>query len=296
MNCANHPDTPVVAYCQFCGKPLCVQCAHKINNIVGCESCFAARIGATTGAGPIPPGTQPPQSGCCMQPWLAFCLGWIPGVGAMYNGQFAKALIHVLVFAFLVSLSDQHGFLGILVASWVFYQVFDAYQTAIARRDGLPLPNPLGLNDAAQWFGIKSSAPYSAAGPYPANPVPPAPGTVAPDPTANPMGSSSGFASSAPGATPFTQPYGQPFSPPNAAPFTGYTPPVPPDQADIPDLRRGIPTGAIVLVVIGVAFLLGNMGIFSAFWLDKSWPLLLIGFGIWLLIQRSQNPPPGGVR
>lgn len=224
-----------------------------------------------------------------MQPWIAFWLGWIPGVGAMYNGQFAKALVHVLVFAVLASLSDQHGFFGILVASWVFYQVFDAYQTAIARRDGLPLPNPLGLNDAGQWFGIKNSAPYAGVNPFPPNPAPPTSGAAAPDPTANPMGSSSAFGSSAPSAAPFTQPFASPYVSP-------LMPPVPPDQVDYPELRRGIPTGAVVLIILGVAFLLGNMGIFSDYWLKRSWPLLLIGIGVWLVIQRSQNPPPGGVR
>ena len=110
MNCANHPDIPVAAYCQFCGKPLCDQCVHKIDNIVGCEPCLAARIGASSpaagtsvGAGAplpqnpenpgyqyvpnasMPPGSVPPSWGT--KPWLAFLLGWIPGVGAMYNGQ-----------------------------------------------------------------------------------------------------------------------------------------------------------------------------------------------------------------
>ena len=30
---------------------------------------------------------------------------------------------------------------------WVFYQAFEAYHTAKARRDGLPLPDPFGLNN-----------------------------------------------------------------------------------------------------------------------------------------------------
>ncbi len=136
MNCANHPEIPVVAYCQFCGKPLCEQCVHKVNNIVSCEPCLAARIGAapagnvgggarfvqtpdgihvsdgkgneyTAGPGyqyissaPGAAGNVPPSWGT--NPWVAFALGWIPGVGAMYNGQFAKALAHVVIFALLV--------------------------------------------------------------------------------------------------------------------------------------------------------------------------------------------------
>ena len=183
MNCANHPETPVDSYCQFCGKPLCAQCAHKINNIVSCEPCLAARVQAAAGAaygapvhdatgypytGPLPSGNVPPSWGT--EPWIAFILGWIPGVGAMYNGQFAKALAHVVIFVLLVDFAHYNGVLGLMVAAWIFYQVFDAYQTAIARRDGLPLPNPLGLNDVAHWFGARTTAAGNPWGRYPGNP------------------------------------------------------------------------------------------------------------------------------
>ena len=40
-------------------------------------------------------------------PGVAFVLGLIPGVGAMYNGQLFKGLIHVVVFAILVSLTEN---------------------------------------------------------------------------------------------------------------------------------------------------------------------------------------------
>jgi TM2 domain-containing membrane protein YozV len=285
MNCANHPDRPATAYCQFCGKPLCGDCARTIHNIVGCEDCIAVRLGATPAAGnyTVPfgdgqnfqyaaSGSIPPQpSPGAANPWLAFALGWIPGVGAMYNGQFVKGLVHVLVFAVLVALSDTYGLFGVIIAGWVFYQVFDAYQTAIARRDGLPLPNPLGLNDIGQWFtgqhGDAFSAQTGATPVPPANPVPP------------------------PSATPFMVPP----SPPSAG-FTAPTPsmpPVPPGQYDLPEVRSGVPTGAVVLIGLGILFLLGNLGILNHYWLDRSWPLVLIAIGVWLLVRRSQSPPGG---
>jgi hypothetical protein len=46
-----------------------------------------------------------------------------------------------------------------------------------------------------------------------------------------------------------------------------------------------VPTGAIVLIAIGVLFLLGNMGIIH-FWMDRLWPLILIAIGGWLLVSR----------
>jgi TM2 domain-containing membrane protein YozV len=166
MNCAFHPDVPSSAFCQYCGKPLCKDCIRNVGGSIYCEACLAERLrGAGGGVPAAPVFTGTPH------PMLAALLGFIPGVGAMYNGQYAKAIAHVLIFAVLASLSDHaSGVFGILVAAWVFYQVFDAYQTALARRDGLPLPNPFGLNDIAQRLGIH---PHPGMPPVP--PVPPVP-------------------------------------------------------------------------------------------------------------------------
>jgi TM2 domain-containing membrane protein YozV len=92
-------------------------------------------------------------------PLLAGLLGFIPGVGAMYNGQFAKGLAHIAVFAVFTSLADHvNGMFGLFVAGWVFYMAFEAYQTAVARRNGSPLPDPFGLNNIGERFGFHASA------------------------------------------------------------------------------------------------------------------------------------------
>ena len=44
-------------------------------------------------------------------------LGLIPGVGAMYNGQFIKGLIHVVIFAVLVSAAHLYGIFGLFIAA-----------------------------------------------------------------------------------------------------------------------------------------------------------------------------------
>jgi len=41
-----------------------------------------------------------------VSPGLAFFLGWIPGVGAIYNGQYAKGLVHAVLWGVLVSLTN----------------------------------------------------------------------------------------------------------------------------------------------------------------------------------------------
>ena len=121
---------------------------RSVGGVIYCEPCLAARLSS---ARPAP--CRAGLTGLHAHPVLAGLLGFIPGVGAMYNGQFVKALAHVLIFAVFVSLSDKSFVFGLLVAAWIFYQVFDAAQTAKARRDGLPLPNPFGLNDLGTGWG-----------------------------------------------------------------------------------------------------------------------------------------------
>ncbi len=152
MNCINHPDVAAAAYCQNCGKPLCTGCMRSVGGVIYCEPCLAARLSSPPQGGNAYPDAT--LTALHAHPVLAGLLGFIPGVGAMYNGQYIKALAHVLIFAVFVSLSDKSFVFGLLLAAWIFYQVFDAAQTAKARRDGLPLPNPFGLNDLGTKLGM----------------------------------------------------------------------------------------------------------------------------------------------
>jgi TM2 domain-containing membrane protein YozV len=141
MDCVNHSDINATAYCQSCGKPLCAGC---VRNAAGgqilCEPCLTAWQSYQQPFIPPPVLSGP-------NPSAAAVLGLIPGVGAMYNGQFLKGFLHVAVFAVLVSMTNYYGVFGLFIAAWIFYQCFDAYQTARALRDGLPPPDPLGLNE-----------------------------------------------------------------------------------------------------------------------------------------------------
>ena len=150
MNCALHTEQPAVAFCRSCGKALCESCERDVQGTVFCEPCLAERVHGTTapGAGVPPAGFRPVAPPEEASPGLAFGLGFIPGVGAFYNGQVMKGFVHVIVLATLIWLSD-HGlgaFAGLMIMAWFFYMVYDAYTTAKARRFGMPLPDPLGLN------------------------------------------------------------------------------------------------------------------------------------------------------
>lgn len=294
MNCANHPDRERTAFCQNCGKPLCQECTRIVGSAVYCEPCLVARL---SGAGPntsgytstptsagyppegtIPPPPPPPDE---PNPGLAALLGFIPGVGAMYNGQYAKGIVHLIVFAVLVSLAGQNGIFGLFIAGWVFYQVIEAHHTARARRDGTPLPNPFGLNDLGERLGFGKSWPSGAASPY--GPVSTATTSTAPTGTA------------APPVPPASSAY-QSYPPPVwGAPSESFVPPVPPYPGVMPTdnpyaSRSRFPTGAIWLIVLGAIFLIGN----SVHGYPLHWfvPLLLIGFGVWLFVHKMTETGP----
>lgn len=80
---------------------------------------------------------------------MAFILGFFPGLGAVYNGEYNKALIHIVVFAaIIVGLSSDINAgaataLGLLLAGFIFYMAFDAMRTAKAKQLGQASVDPL---------------------------------------------------------------------------------------------------------------------------------------------------------
>ncbi len=149
MNCANHVDTPATAYCRTCGKPVCAICARDVRGVIYCEDCLASQVSGT-----MPPPAQPGvvAEGATTttggSPGLAALLGFIPGVGAMYNGEYAKGFIHVLIFATLIwAANNISPLFGLAIAAFVLYMPIEAYQTAKAHQMGLPGPDPFGFNN-----------------------------------------------------------------------------------------------------------------------------------------------------
>jgi hypothetical protein len=166
-----------VAFCQDCGKALTPETMRAVGTGVFCEPCLAVRMGAPAGV--------PYNAGAAVHapsPGAAALLGLIPGVGAMYNGQYAKGFVHLAIFAVLASMSDHvNGVFGIFVFAWVCYMAIEAYHTAKARRDGLPLPNPFGFNEIGERMGFGKNWPYTNTGA-----VPPAGYAATPPPYAPP--------------------------------------------------------------------------------------------------------------
>jgi hypothetical protein len=165
MNCQNHPESPATAYCRTCGMPVCEECHRDAFGTVYCAEhapapvsgqaspipgyapppgyvppVYAAAPGPPpppTGFAPPPPGYPPPfRAQSTVSPALAFFLGMIPGVGAIYNGQYAKGLVHAIVWGLLMSIANSRAANGLepifvmLVIAWWAYMAFEAHRTA----------------------------------------------------------------------------------------------------------------------------------------------------------------------
>jgi TM2 domain-containing membrane protein YozV len=159
MNCANHPEIEKVAFCRTCGKPLCANCTRSVHGVIYCESCLAARLEG------VQPNVAPPAAGFVPaapavvpvpvggpNPALAGVLaGFFPfGVGAVYTGQYAKGLAHLVIFTLLIlgasSGSEAMGTVfGLGIAGFYFYQIIDSVRSARALQLGLQPPDPFGL-------------------------------------------------------------------------------------------------------------------------------------------------------
>jgi TM2 domain-containing membrane protein YozV len=165
MKCAIHTDVDATGYCRNCGKPMCTVCVRPVRDVLYCEDCLASVMGipapaapsgafppdAVSGQVPTPVPLVPRASaGAGPNPALAFFLGFLPGLGAFYNEQYGKGVIHLSIFLFLFILGVDGALSGgaeaalwiCIAALWV-YMPIDAYRTAKAKAAGQVLDDPL---------------------------------------------------------------------------------------------------------------------------------------------------------
>ncbi|MBI1749465.1 MAG: hypothetical protein HY234_07855 [Acidobacteria bacterium] len=127
-------------FCRNCGTPLTAETVREVRGTLYCEPCLAQMVAQ-------PPRPQPLEG--AGNATLAAILGVIPGLGAVYNGEFVKGFIHVLVFGALVSVLDSGRagdftpLFGMMMPAFVVYMCVDAYQTAKAKQMGKPRPGGL---------------------------------------------------------------------------------------------------------------------------------------------------------
>ena len=189
MNCATHSEIAAVAFCRNCGRAVCDACRQEWQGVPHCSDCVeklspaeppvtasadagaaaSKQTGDASGAyqrsapstsspppGPVSSAVRPPSAGSWdgPSPALAFLAGLIPGVGAVYNGQYAKGVVHALVWGGLLSTAiatEQTGPPGsvavfiVLLVMTTLYMPIEAVHTARAVRRGEPVDEFWGL-------------------------------------------------------------------------------------------------------------------------------------------------------
>jgi hypothetical protein len=160
---------------------MCQSCQRPALGSVYCEEHAPVPTPQPTYAAPVDPAAPPPLPQSTVSPWtapaapggvmpdpsvhpvLALILGFLPGVGAIYNGQYAKGLIHAVIFGLMVSVENitsngaLQAFVGIMIGAWVIYQAFEAYHTARKRRYGIPVEELSSFFDARTPGSSRSS-------------------------------------------------------------------------------------------------------------------------------------------
>lgn len=143
MKCAVHAEVDAAGFCRHCGKSLCDQCKRDVRGALYCEDCLADQVARPAAAG----GPNPA---------LAAVLGCVPGLGAVYNGEYVKGLLHVVILGSLFALADRaHAgplFAFLIIGFW-FYMPVDAYRTAKARLEGGAPRDALALLSTKQPVG-----------------------------------------------------------------------------------------------------------------------------------------------
>ena len=165
MKCAVHPDVEASGFCRNCGKPMCPACVRPVRDVLYCEECLAkvvglapnrAAVAAEGVAAPALPAVVPAGHGSAV---LVFLLGLIPGLGAIYNGEYNKALLHIVIFAGIIlgiTLDLGEGAEAVLICALVvfpFYMAIDAVRTLKAKQTGENYQDPLENWTKQRGFG-----------------------------------------------------------------------------------------------------------------------------------------------
>ncbi len=137
--CAYHTHNAATAQCNGCGKALCPACDHRIKGFPYCQDCIVAGVELlrTNNKAIYVPIVRNQTS-----PFFASLLSLMcPGLGAAYNGQTSKALVHFVAFiglfqmAIVTSGASPLFVLG-FIGMWL-YAALDAWRTAQAIRVGI---------------------------------------------------------------------------------------------------------------------------------------------------------------
>ena len=134
MYCGYHAKNPAVVQCNQCARWLCPACDHRVRGFPFCQDCIVAGVELLRHHA-TPSHILRRKS----SPFVATLLSFVPGLGAAYNGQTSKAIVHFAIFASFFQMAVMfplHFFILGVVGTWLFAAV-DACRTAQLMRAGL---------------------------------------------------------------------------------------------------------------------------------------------------------------
>ena len=137
MYCSYHAKNPAVVQCNQCARWLCPACDHRVRGFPFCQDCIVAGVELLRHRSSSNPTLILRRKS---SPFIATLLSFVPGLGAAYNGQTSKAIVHFAIFASFFQMAVITDgvlffFLGVL-GTWLFAAV-DACRTAQLIRAGL---------------------------------------------------------------------------------------------------------------------------------------------------------------
>jgi Ca2+/Na+ antiporter len=126
MYCSYHSSTVARVQCASCSRSLCPACDHRIKGYAYCQDCIVRGVEGLSAYRYHGTRTR-------SRALKAAILALVPGMGAAYNRQNVKAVVHFFTIAGLFQLTKVHLVPGLFaLAGFVcyVYSIIDAHRTA----------------------------------------------------------------------------------------------------------------------------------------------------------------------
>lgn len=125
MYCSYHTGSVARVQCSSCARPLCRACDHRIKGYPYCQDCIVLGVEGLSRrySDPMPRGRAR---------WAAL-FALLPGMGAVYNHQNIKGVVHFATIVGLFQLTAIHiasGFFAFAGLAFYLFSIVDAYRTA----------------------------------------------------------------------------------------------------------------------------------------------------------------------
>ena len=131
MYCSYHTASAARVQCSSCARPLCNACDHRIKGYPYCQDCIVLGVeGLSRNYNNVRPRGRAR---------LAALFAVLPGMGAVFNRQNTKAVVHfvsVVGLFQLASIKIASGVFALAGMATYVYSIIDAYRTAVLIANG----------------------------------------------------------------------------------------------------------------------------------------------------------------